>query len=93
MSKSRLSHRIQLIQLIVGLDDSGCLDVIRLIQQESECKSLNEMIIKIVMECTKNLSNDCFIKIENDIKQKYPQYIYPKKQKTSSIKLQITKFC
>ena len=83
MSKSRLSHRIQLIQLIVGLDEAGCLDVIRLIQEELEYKSLNEMLINIIMQCTKNLSNDCFIKIENGIKQKYQQY--PIKQKTSSI--------
>ena len=68
MSKSRLSHKLALCDLIEQLDDKACINVIRSIHTELGCDNLNMLLRKIILRCTSKTTTDSLIKIENVIK-------------------------
>ena len=68
MSKSRLSHKLALCDLIDQLDDKACINVIRSIHDELDCDNLNMLLCKIILECTSKTTTDSLVKIENVIK-------------------------
>ena len=74
MSRSTLSIKISLSELVERLNDDGCVNVIRLLQNELGHDTLNTMVNKIIMQLTQNLSNESLIKIEKTIKDKYSQH-------------------
>ena len=49
MSKSLLNERISLCESIERLNDEGCFDVIRLLQKELGCGSLNQLLIRLII--------------------------------------------
>ena len=71
MSRSSLGVKICISQLIEGLNDDDCLDVIMLIQHELGHRSVRKIVTRIIMQCIKNLKHQSFIKIQQKIRQKY----------------------
>ena len=65
-SKSDLSHKISLCRLIQQLDENACVNVMRSIHQDLRCDSLNQLLIKIIMNFTQHTT--CFVNIEKTIK-------------------------
>ena len=73
MSRSLLCHKISLLELVEGLNDNQCLDVIRLLQNELGHPNLTEMVKKLIMISSQSLTKTSLIEIENTIKNKYSQ--------------------
>ena len=68
MSKSRLSHKLSLCELIHQLDQDSCIAVIQSIYHEFGCKNLNELLIKMILQWEVNTTTQSFKAMENIIK-------------------------
>ena len=66
-----LSKKVSVCDLIDKLDETQCLDVIRLWQDELDCKNLNELLIKLIIR-TKDMFT---IKSLDNIKKNIQQII------------------
>ena len=68
--------KISIAELVEGLNDDGCINVLRLLQHELGHITLNKTIIHILLQCAKNecLTNNSLIAMENKIKEKYHQH-------------------
>ena len=66
-SKSRLSHRLELCQLVKQLDNDGCASVIRSIHHELGYSSLNTLLMSMVMHLSDTTPSDSLIKMKNTI--------------------------
>ena len=69
MVKSVLSGRIGVCNSISKLNNDGCLDVIRLLQNVLRLDDLNQFIMKMFMDNSNNWTIDQIIQFENEIKQ------------------------
>ena len=69
MAKSVLSGRIEVCKAIPKLNKAGCCDVIRLLQNFTELNDLNQLTIKIFMDCSNNWTIDQITPFENEITQ------------------------
>ena len=71
MSKSRLSRKFSICELIAQLDDNECINVIRSCYQELELSygSLNACLTKIIISCCKNISTKSLEKIQTTIEE------------------------
>ena len=70
MSKSVLSRRIDICNSISKLNEDGCLDVIRLIQNVMRLDDLNELTTKTFMDYSNDCKIDQIIQFDNEIKQR-----------------------
>ena len=70
MSRSSLSVKFSISDLVERLNDDECIEVIRLLQHEIGHKALKS-IVNIIIQCALSLSNKSLINIENTIKDKY----------------------
>ena len=68
MSRSILSHKLCLTDLVQQLTETQCVDVIRLICDALQFKDLNELLINIIHKLTNNTTKSGFMEIENVIK-------------------------
>ena len=68
MSKSRLSHKISLCQLVEKLDENGCMDVIQSIHNELGCDSMNALLQKMLTKFTETSTTDSLVRIQNIMK-------------------------
>ena len=69
MSKSLLSMRIGVCNLIPNLNKIGCIDVIRAIGESMEFCDLNQFITKIFMDYSNNWSIDDITQFANEMNQ------------------------
>ena len=69
MFKSRLNYQISFCELIDKLNDKGCLQVIRLLQQTMKCNDLNGSLIKILNNLSQQLPMDALPDIYNKIEK------------------------
>ena len=76
MSRSTLSIKISIAQLVETLNDDACIDVIRLLQNELGWITLRTMINQIIAQFTNTraLTNESLIKIEKTIKDTYSSH-------------------
>ena len=63
-SKSRLSHRFELCEMVKQLDNDGCISV-RPIYHELGYSSLNTLLLNMILHLTDNVPNDSLIKMKN----------------------------
>ena len=69
MSESCLSQRISLCRYIEGLNDDGCLQVIRLLQQSQKYTNLNQFLKKVVIKTTEKMNHESLEHVNNEVKQ------------------------
>lgn len=83
MLHSRLSCKLSLCKLIGTLNEDECLQVLGWIQKNVGCKSINQLITKIVIENNEWFTNDelekLSLKIHNDIQHNNTDHIQDKK--------------
>ena len=68
MSKSRLNVQISLCESVEQLNDKGCVETIRLLQQNLGSNDLNEFLIKIIIQMTNNSTINSLEKMDKEIK-------------------------
>ena len=66
-SKSRLSHRLELCELIKQLDEDECVNVIRSVYKELGCSSLNILLIKMILHLTDDVTSYSLTKMKKKI--------------------------
>ena len=69
MSKSDLCHKIDLCNSLATLNDAACVEIIQLMQHESGYKNLNQLLLKMVIKITQNMTVESIERINNRIKQ------------------------
>ena len=69
MSKSKLSRKLLLCDLVKQLDESACLDVIRSVYRPLGYQNLNQFLIAIIMKLVNNTTSDNFTHIENIVRE------------------------
>ena len=74
MSRSALSIKISVCELVESLNDDGCVDVIRSLQNELGHGTFITIIRMIIIQHTQGLSKQSLIKIEKMIKDRYFQH-------------------
>ena len=67
MSKSRLSHKLSLCELIRQLNQDACIAVIQSIYHEFGCKNLNKLLIKMILQWADHTTTQSFKAMENMI--------------------------
>ena len=72
MSRSTLSIRISISQLVEGLNDGDdCIDVIRLLKNELDASIFRKIVNRIIFQLTQSLTNDSLIQIAKTINDTY----------------------
>ena len=68
MKQSRLSHTISLCESIETLNEFGCLEVVRVLQQQSSIKNLHAIIIQVMMHATATMSITSLLALKDKVK-------------------------
>ena len=84
MSQSRLSYKISLCQSIEKLNDSGCFEVIRLLQHKSGCQDLNCFVTTVIMQMTQTMDVEWLTQMDNTVKEMISNDNYTKSKKLCS---------
>ena len=71
MSRSTLSIRISIAQLVEKLTDDDCLSVIRLLQNELGVSTLNAMVNHVITNFAQSLTDESLIRIQETITDIY----------------------
>ena len=62
-SESRLSYKIRICEYLESIKEDEVLSVLQLIKQELNCTSINQLLIKIVIDSNELFTNDALMNI------------------------------
>ena len=84
IDESRLCYKIRICEYLESMKEEEILDVLELIKEQLKCTSINQLLIKILIESDELLTNNALVNIANEI-SKLKQT--KTKSKTSTIKM------
>ena len=84
MSQSRLSQKISLYQSIDTLNNAGCLEVLQVLQEHSDCQTMNQFVLRIAIQITEAMNFKSIENLNDTVKQIICNDNYLKKERNNN---------